>query len=90
MVKIRKELLSPCGLYCGVCAVYLAHISNDNDFKRNLFPIFKKWGANTIEDIACTGCLSDDIIFPFCQTCSIKNCVKDKNIESCCQCDGFP
>ncbi|MFX1281620.1 MAG: DUF3795 domain-containing protein [Promethearchaeota archaeon] len=90
MVKIRKELLSPCGLYCGVCAVYLAYTSNENGFKRKLFPVFEKWGAKTIEDIVCTGCLSDDVVFPFCLTCSIKKCVKDKNIESCCECDGFP
>ena len=90
MVKIKKELLSPCGLYCGVCAVYLAYISNDNDFKKKLFPIYEKWGAKTIEDIACTGCLSDDVVFPFCQTCAIKNCIKEKNLEGCRQCDDFP
>ncbi len=90
MVKIKKELLSPCGLYCGVCAVYLAHISNDNDFKKKLLPVFEKWGAKTIEDIACTGCLSDDVVFPFCQTCAIKNCIKKKNLEGCRQCDDFP
>ena len=90
MVEIKKELLSPCGLYCGVCAVYLAHSSNNLEFKKQLFPVFKQWGAKTIEDIACTGCMSDGIIFPFCRTCFIKKCIKDKNLEGCHQCKDFP
>ena len=45
MVDIKKDLLSPCGLYCGVCAVYLAHISADTKLKEQLFPVFEKWGA---------------------------------------------
>lgn len=90
MVDIKKELLAPCGLYCGVCAVYIVHSSNDNELKERLLPIFKKWGAKSIEDITCTGCLSDDIVFPFCQTCSIKSCIKEKNLEGCHQCNDFP
>ena len=87
---IKKELLSPCGLYCGVCAVYIAHNSNDDEFKKQILPIFEEWGANTIDDIACEGCLSADIIFPFCQTCAIKKCTKEKKIKGCHQCDEFP
>jgi len=90
MVKVNKELLSPCGLYCGVCRVYVAHRDNDVEFKKELLPIYKAYGAKTIEDIACTGCLSDGIIFPFCQSCLIKVCIKNKKIEGCRQCEEFP
>ncbi len=90
MVDVKKELLSPCGLYCGVCSVYIAHKNNDIKIKQELLPLFKVWGAESVDDIACTGCLSDGIIFPFCQTCSIKECIKDKNIVGCRQCDEFP
>ncbi len=90
MVDIKKEILSPCGLYCGVCAVYLAHASDDVELKKRLLPVFKQWGAKTIEDIACTGCLSNEIMFPFCQTCSIKECIKCKKLDGCYQCIDFP
>lgn len=90
MGDVKKELLAPCGLYCGVCSVYIADRDNDLNFKIELLPIFKTWGAKSVNDIACTGCLSNDIKFPFCRSCSIKECVKDKKIEGCQQCDDFP
>ena len=90
MVEIKKDLLSPCGLYCGVCRVYVAHKDNDIKFKKELFTFYKAYGAKSVEDMACTGCLSDGIHFPFCRSCTIKDCVKDKEIEGCHQCTEFP
>jgi len=89
-MKINKDLLSPCGLYCGVCRVYIAHKENDIEFKQELLPIYKAYGAKSVEDMACEGCLSDGIHFPFCRSCTIKDCIKNKGIEGCHQCDGFP
>ena len=88
MVEIKKELLAPCGLYCGVCAVYIAHRDNNIKFKNAIIKVYPT--TNTIEDIQCTGCLSDGIIFEFCRSCSIKRCVKKKGIEGCHQCEEFP
>lgn len=90
MVDIKKELLSPCGLYCGVCRVYIAHRDNDIKFKQELLPIYKAYGAKSVDDIACTGCLSDGIHFPFCRSCTIKDCIKNKGIEGCRNCPEFP
>ena len=90
MVDVKNELLAPCGLYCGVCRVYIAHKDNDIEFKREILPIYKAYGAKSVDDIACDGCLSEGIVFPYCKTCSIKDCIKDKGIEGCRQCDEFP
>jgi hypothetical protein len=90
MADIKRELLAPCGLYCGVCRVYIAHRDDNQKFKQEILPYFQAWGAKTVDDIVCTGCLSEGIIFPFCQTCSIKKCVKKKEIEGCRQCEDFP
>lgn len=87
---MNNSLLSPCGLYCGVCSVYIAHKTNNLDLKRTIFPIFQQWGAKNIEDITCEGCMSKGYIFSFCQTCSIKNCIKHKLIDGCWKCDEFP
>ena len=89
MVEVKKELLAPCGLYCGVCSIYIAHRDNNLKFKEKLLPVYRAF-AKSVDDIACTGCLSDGIIFPVCRVCSIKNCCSDKGIEGCHQCDEFP
>ncbi len=89
MVDVKKELLAPCGLYCGVCSIYIAHRENNLKFKKLLLPIYKAF-AKSEEDIACTGCLSDGIVFPVCRRCPIKTCSQDKGIEGCHQCDDFP
>ena len=89
MVEVKKELLAPCGLYCGVCSIYIAHRENNMKFKQVLFPVYKAF-AKTVDEIACTGCLSDGIVFPVCRACPIKKCCAEKNIDGCYQCDDFP
>lgn len=89
MVEVKEELLAPCGLYCGVCSIYIAHRDNNIKFKERLLPVYKAF-AKGIDDIACTGCLSSGIIFPVCRVCAIKKCTQEKGIEGCHQCDEFP
>lgn len=89
MVNVKKELLAPCGLYCGVCSIYIAHRDNNLKFKKKLLPIYKAF-AKSVDDIACTGCLSDGIVFPVCRSCPIKKCSQDKGINGCHQCNDFP
>ena len=88
MVEIQKELLAPCGLYCGVCAVYIAHKENNTKFKQRIVSVYPF--TESIGDIQCTGCLSDGVVFEYCKSCSIKTCTKKKKIEGCHQCDEFP
>ncbi|MFX1310515.1 MAG: DUF3795 domain-containing protein [Promethearchaeota archaeon] len=90
MIEIKEELLAPCGLYCGVCRIYQAHRDNDIEFKKKILPTLNDYGVRSVDDIACTGCLSDGIIFHFCRTCPIKDCIKNKEIKGCYQCDDFP
>jgi predicted RNA-binding Zn-ribbon protein involved in translation (DUF1610 family) len=89
MVEINQALLAPCGLYCGVCAVYISHKDNNLKFKERLVNVYKPL-TKTIDDVKCTGCLSKDTVFGYCQTCPIKTCVKEKEIESCSQCNDWP
>jgi hypothetical protein len=32
-MMINPDFISPCGLYCGVCAIYIAHRDNNHKFK---------------------------------------------------------
>jgi hypothetical protein len=89
MVEVKKELLAPCGLWCGVCSIYVAHRDNNTKFKEKLLPVYRGF-AKDVDDIACTGCLSDGTVFPVCRVCAIKKCCEEKNIEGCYQCEEFP
>ena len=91
-MESRKGLAAPCGLYCGVCGVYIAHRENNLKFKERLRDFYQKGLSDTtlvVDDIRCEGCLSDAISI-FCQTCQIRSCTIEKGIEGCHQCSDFP
>ena len=98
-MTINRDLVSPCGLYCGVCAIYIAHRDNNQKFKEGLANLYKGGvqGKGTLpnseklsaKDIHCKGCLSDDL-FMHCKQCEIKACTEKKGYSGCHQCDDFP
>jgi len=98
-MKVNSALLGPCGLYCGVCAIYIAGCDNNLKFKERLVNLYnggipgkgklhdsENLSAN---DIKYSGCLSDDV-FIYCKQCEIKNCTTEKGYTGCHQCDQFP
>ncbi|MDA3787000.1 MAG: DUF3795 domain-containing protein [Desulfobacula sp.] len=99
MMKINTDFISPCGLYCGVCAIYMAHRDNNKKFKERLAGLYsgEVFGKGTLpnsenlsaEDIRCRGCLSDDL-FMHCNQCEIRDCTKKKGYAGCHECDEFP
>ena len=89
-MEVKKELLAPCGLYCGVCAIYIAHRDNNLKFKEVLAkgvygPLITK-----VEDVQCEGCLSPGIVSKTCKVCAIRPCVQKKGILGCHECSDFP
>ena len=96
---INPDFASPCGLYCGVCAIYIAHRDNNQRFKERLVDLYKGGvpGKGTLPncenlstgDIRCHGCLSDDL-FMHCKQCDIRDCVREKGYAGCHECDDFP
>ena len=81
----RSKLAAPCGLYCGVCGVYIAHRDNNAKFKERLATVY----GVSADDVTCGGCLSDEL-FVYCRACPIRSCAMEKGIEGCHQCDSFP
>jgi len=98
-MKINPDFISPCGLYCGVCAIYIAHRDNNHKFKERLVNLYRGGipGKGTLpgshqlstEDIQCRGCLSDER-FMHCQQCEIRDCTSAKGYTGCHECDAFP
>ncbi|CCK82398.1 MULTISPECIES: DUF3795 domain-containing protein [Desulfobacula] len=98
-MTINPNFVSPCGLYCGVCAIHIADRDNNEKFKERLVKLYQGGvpGKGTLpnsrnlttNDIKCSGCLSDNL-FMHCKQCEIRDCVKEKGYSGCHQCDEFP
>lgn len=98
-MTVNPKYISPCGLYCGVCAIHMAHQRNNQKFKQRLVNLYKGGvaGKGTLpnskdlstEDMQCDGCLSD-CLFMHCEQCEIRNCTQEKGYSGCHQCDDFP
>jgi hypothetical protein len=98
-MSINPEFIAPCGLYCGVCAIHIAHRDDNLKFKERLVSLYqgKVDGKGTLpgsgnlstEDIRCNGCLSGER-FMHCQQCPIRDCATARGYEGCHQCDEFP
>jgi hypothetical protein len=84
-MKVNKDLLAPCGLYCGVCSIYYADKHNDERLKVKLSGIY----GFKPESLKCDGCLSNRKT-AFCESCKIRSCVTTKGISGCHQCSDFP
>ncbi len=98
-MKINPDFVAPCGLYCGVCAIYIAHRDDNQKFKERLVNVYKgevpgkgklqNSETLSVEDIQCGGCLSDNP-FIYCKRCEIRDCTKEKGYTGCHECDEFP
>lgn len=84
-MEIQEEFLAPCGLYCGVCGVMIAHRDDNQKFKEKLAGVY----GISVDEVKCSGCKSDERII-FCQQCKIRDCVDTKGYIGCHQCDDWP
>ncbi len=84
-MDVNKEWVPPCGLYCGVCGILIAHRDNNQKFKEKLATVY----GLSADMIQCDGCLSENV-FAYCRMCPIKTCCKEREIEGCHECDDFP
>jgi predicted amidophosphoribosyltransferase len=71
-----------CGLYCGACPNLLA---TENGTVEEL----AKARNMPAEDTVCSGCKSDRVS-PWCTTCDIKLCAREKGYEFCGECSEAP
>ncbi|MGQ9476235.1 MAG: DUF3795 domain-containing protein [Actinomycetota bacterium] len=84
--EMERELLAPCGLYCGVCAVMIAHRDGNEKFKERLLGVY---GLSSTDQVRCRGCLSEDR-FLYCEVCPIRDCCQRRGYQGCYQCEDWP
>jgi predicted RNA-binding Zn-ribbon protein involved in translation (DUF1610 family) len=84
-----RNLLAPCGLYCGACGVYLATRNGDAKFKERLGALY----GSAPEETECLGCMQPDppkTLYGYCRQCPIRDCVRSRGFYSCHQCADWP
>lgn len=88
-----SKMIACCGLVCTECPTFIA-TKNDDDSAREKTAAFyrKAFGFElTPEEINCDGCLSTSgKLIGYCQTCVIRKCCFDKELENCAICAEQP
>jgi hypothetical protein len=85
----NRDLMAPCGLYCGGCGIYIAGRDGNEKFRTVMGNLY----GTKPEETACLGCMQPDSpkqLYGFCTTCQIRDCVKTKGYYSCHQCQDWP
>lgn len=85
----NKALMAPCGLYCGVCGVYIATRDGNEKFKAVMGNLY----GTRPEETECLGCMQPDPpekMYGYCRLCPIRDCVREKGFYSCHQCEDWP
>ena len=85
----NKDLMAPCGLYCGVCGVYIATRDGNEKFKKVMGDLY----GTKPEETECRGCMQPDPpkkLYGYCKDCNIRECIKEKGYYSCHQCPYWP
>jgi len=90
--KEEKKMIAKCGLVCSECPAYIATQKNDDALRTETA---KKWSEMfkadiKASDINCDGCQSESQrLFSYCQTCEIRKCAREKQVETCAACPDY-
>ncbi|MCJ7508509.1 MAG: DUF3795 domain-containing protein [candidate division Zixibacteria bacterium] len=90
-MKSETKLIGACGLYCGKCFIYLAHINNDLEKKAKIAENISRQVKKEIkpEQIVCEGCHAEDNLC-WGDECKIRACCFEKGHEFCFECEDYP
>ena len=84
-----RRLMAPCGLYCGVCGVYISTRDDNEKFRARLGELYGTPAAET----RCHGCMQPDppvLLYAYCRSCPIRECVQSRGFCSCASCAEWP
>lgn len=88
----EKKLIAPCGLYCGCCDDYIAHVNNDEELKKKVAAAINKQLDMDIlpGQVGCEGCRGKlHTKWSANLNCEVRRCAEQKGVLSCVLCDDF-
>ncbi len=82
---------SYCGLYCGACEILVAYLKAESENRKAEWSELPTELTSTMpeKEIRCLGCKSGTV-FEGCLQCPIRPCARDKQVDSCADCDQYP
>lgn len=88
----QEKLVAPCGLYCGACSIRLAGKRGDRKLLEQMAEVLtiREGQPIGVEDLACDGCLSSDVVAIVCRNCELRACAVRKGIRRCSECPDCP
>ncbi|WP_181391718.1 DUF3795 domain-containing protein [Methanospirillum lacunae] len=92
-VTRSEDIRACCGFHCSQCPAYIGNIKSEEDRNRVSETWHKIYGLEIpAEAIRCDGCLKPDSENPFRigGDCGMRNCVQDRKIAHCGECNEFP
>ncbi len=84
-----KKLIAICGLDCEKCNAWIATLNNDNSLREKTAHLWSEINNVSItpDMINCTGCRTDGVKTPFCDSlCEIRKCAVKKAFSTCGDC----
>jgi hypothetical protein len=79
----QEDLLAPCGLYCGVCGVLMAHRDNQK-FKEKLAAVYGLSRGHSLQWLPVGSANA------IARSCPVRSCAQEKSYEGCHQCESWP
>jgi len=92
-----QEMVAYCGLTCQSCPIYWATCEEDPEKKQKMRVAIAHLGKEHYnvdmrpEEITdCDGCRTEnDRLYPGCKKCEIRNCARERNVETCAHCSDY-
>jgi hypothetical protein len=87
-----EKIISACGLNCADCDARKATLTDDNALREKTAAKWAdEYGANvTAANINCMGCMEQGVHFSHCDECDYRNCVVERGLNNCSECDDYP
>ena len=87
-----EKLIAPCGLYCGACSIRLAGKRGDLKLLKQIAEVLTIQQGQPIQakDLACDGCLSNEVVAVVCRNCELRACALQKGFRHCSECPDLP
>jgi predicted RNA-binding Zn-ribbon protein involved in translation (DUF1610 family) len=80
----RQEQRAPCGLFCRACVVYIATTEDRPWLERMAARL-----GGSADEYRCEGC-SSAVVNPYCRSCVMSRCARERGVEFCGQCGEYP
>jgi hypothetical protein len=88
---MTEKMIAKCGLICTECEAYIATQAEDIEaLTRMANQANEQFGMTmTWEDSRCFGCQSDEKKIGYCDTCTVRLCALEKEVETCAHCPEY-